>query len=94
MKISNGLKEAVINSDKTLKNWLNAYEYHTDQDKKEEIDFLTKMIPFHYLQTVFVMQMVDKANAIRNVCKRSMIILERDGISKFEFDTFAKKDEL
>lgn len=77
--------DTIINSDTTLMKWLNACEYHRDKEKKAEIDFLMKMIPSHSLETLFIMHIADKADAIRNVCKLAMTILQTDGSRVFEF---------
>lgn len=61
---SNGV---VVNSDQVLTDWLNAYEYHRDQDKKAKIESLHRLVPLDYSKAIFVGMIGDKTDAILNV---------------------------
>ena len=53
-----------INSEETLIKWLNAFEYHRDTEKREEIEALHKVMPLEASRALFVMSLYDKASAI------------------------------
>lgn len=59
--------EAVLNSAKTFQLWLNAYEYHKDEDKKAALDELRALLPFEWLRGMFVSMMLDRALAVVNI---------------------------
>jgi hypothetical protein len=65
IKISSN--DVIINSEKVLMDWLNAYEYHRDQDKKTSIDDLHRMIPLEASKVLFLQMLSDKAGAIYNL---------------------------
>ncbi len=58
---SNGV---VLNSEETLNNWLNAYEYHRDQDKKQAIDELHRMFPLDASKVYFLILLSERTKAI------------------------------
>lgn len=59
--------ETIINSEQTLFKWLNAFEYHRDQNKKAEIDHFHQLVPLDYSKAIFLMLITDKVRAICNV---------------------------
>jgi hypothetical protein len=59
--------DVIINSEKVLIDWLNAYEYHHDKDKKTSIDELHRMIPLEASKVLFLQMLSDKVAAIYNV---------------------------
>ena len=59
--------DVLLNSEKMLLDWLNAYEYHRDKDKKESIDKLHQMFPLEASKAVFLHLLSDKAQAIYNL---------------------------
>lgn len=44
----------VINSEKVLKLWLNAYEYHRDEEKIKEIENLIILLPFDVFEFIMI----------------------------------------
>ena len=57
----------LINSEKVLFDWLNAFEYHTDQTKKQEIEELHKLMPLEASRAIFLMLITEKVKAIINI---------------------------
>jgi len=57
----------VLNSEETLQNWLNGFEYHRDQDKRKELEHLHQFFPLEASLALFVMLLSDKALAIVRV---------------------------
>ena len=53
-----------INSDKTLRKWLNAYEYHRDRDKRADLESLHETFPPKASRAMFISMLLDKARAI------------------------------
>ncbi|MCC7064474.1 MAG: hypothetical protein IT456_16800 [Planctomycetes bacterium] len=54
----------LINSERSLKLWLNAYEYHRDQDKQAILASLKDSGPFELVETMFVDLLTRQAEAI------------------------------
>jgi hypothetical protein len=59
--------QAVLNSEATFQLWLNAYEYHRDEDKKAAMEELHALLPFEWLRAMFVSMMMDRALAVLNI---------------------------
>lgn len=53
----------LLNSEKVLNDWLNAYEYHRDETKQQELEQLHKIIPLEISKAIFVHLLIDKAKA-------------------------------
>lgn len=59
------IKESIINSEKTLNEWLNAHIYHKDKDKMKKIDDLhSGDFPFDLSKSIWLLLLSDKAKAI------------------------------
>jgi hypothetical protein len=67
--------EIVINSETALFKWLNAYEYHRDQDKKREIDRYHQLLPLDHSKAFFLMLLSDKIRAIASIASFADVIL-------------------
>lgn len=67
--------EIIINSEKALFTWLNAYEYHRDQDKKREIDHYHQLLPLDHSKAFFLMLLSDKVRAIAAIANFADVIL-------------------
>ncbi len=59
--------ESILNSEKTLFDWLNAYEYHRDKDKQKLIENLHRIIPLEASKVLFLSLLLEKAKAIFNL---------------------------
>lgn len=59
--------DVLLNSEKVLYDWLNAYEYHRDEEKQEFIDSLHTMLPLEASKVIFLALLTDKAKAIHNI---------------------------
>jgi hypothetical protein len=57
-----GHEFVVLKSDETFLLWLNAFEYHKDEDKQNTVAELHALILFETLRAMFV-SMVDRAHA-------------------------------
>lgn len=56
-----------VNSEETLKTYLNAHEFHRDEDKQAEIASLQEMFPTQAIRGIFILLIVDKLKAIRGL---------------------------
>ena len=54
----------VLNSDDTLMKWLNAYEYHRDEDKRRQLGELHEVWPIGFSKGMWGGMMIDKARAV------------------------------
>jgi hypothetical protein len=67
--------EIIINSETALFAWLNAYEYHRDQNKKEEIDRFHQLLSLAHSKALFLMLITDKVRALATVARFAKLIL-------------------
>jgi hypothetical protein len=67
--------EMVINSEKALFAWLNAYEYHRDEDKRKEIDRFHQLLPLDHSKAFFLMLITNKIRAIETLARLVDLIL-------------------
>lgn len=47
--------------------WLNSFEYHDDQTKKEQIEKLSQLLPFKANRAIFLMLLAEKIKAIISI---------------------------
>jgi hypothetical protein len=59
--------DVVINSERTLNLWLNSHEYHRDPQKAEILAALHKIMPLETSKVIFVILLLDKAEAISHL---------------------------
>lgn len=57
----------VLNSEKVLYDWLNAFEYHRDKEKRQFIEQLHQMFPLDASRVLFLGLLSDKTQAIYNI---------------------------
>jgi len=57
----------VMNCEKMLVTWLNAYEYHRDHDKQEILKSHIQIAPFEWSRGVFLNLLVEKTKAMQNL---------------------------
>lgn len=69
--------DTVINSEQTLFDWLNSYEYHRDQKKRSKIDSLHRLIPLEHSIPTFMNLLGDKVDAIRYLAALIAVMLGR-----------------
>jgi len=67
--------EIVLNSEKVLNDWLNAYEYHRDKEKREFIDSLHTMLPLEASKVIFLGLLTDKTRAINNIAALTRVVI-------------------
>jgi len=76
------LNKEIINSEKILIKWLNAYEYHKDEDKQAELERMHKIIPLEFTRGVIIMMLQEKIKAILNLSGFVNVILSRQNEMK------------
>lgn len=69
--------QTVINCEDTLMKWLNAFEYHTDETKRAEIEKLHALMPLEASRAVFIMLLIEKVKAIINISNFIELLLGR-----------------
>ncbi len=67
--------EVVLNSEKVLYDWLNAYEYHRDKEKREFIESLHTMLPLDASKVLFLSLLTEKTEAINNIAALIMVVI-------------------
>jgi hypothetical protein len=67
--------EVVVNSEKVLWDWLNSYEYHRNQGKREFIDSLHTVFPLNASKVLFLSLLTDKTKAIAGVAAFVRVLL-------------------
>ncbi|MGZ5452539.1 MAG: hypothetical protein ACXWLN_30940 [Thermoanaerobaculia bacterium] len=67
--------DTVINCEQTVFDWLNSYEYHRDQKKREKIDSLHPLIPLEHSMPTFMSLLGDKVDAIRYLAALIAVML-------------------
>ena len=72
---SNG---TIINSEQTLFDWLNAYEYHRDQEKRAKIESLHRIIPLEHSMPILLSLIGDKVQAIFQLAALIAVVLGRE----------------
>lgn len=81
--LSNG---AVVNTEQVLQNWLNAYEYHRDPERRERLAKVHhELLPLEALRPVFVSMLIDKARAIGTVVAVVRMIVNRQKGQELRF---------
>ena len=58
------IDDEVLNSEKVLYDWLNAYEYHRNEEKRKLIDSLTTILPLEASKAIFLGLLTEKAKGI------------------------------
>lgn len=67
--------DVVLNSERILMLWLNAFEYHQDPDKQLELAKLHELLPLDATRPLFVSMLIDKSRALGEVAKIVRIVL-------------------
>ena len=56
--------DVILNSESTLRMWLNAFEYHRDQEKREKLESLHRSMPIDISKGLFIDLLRYKVEAI------------------------------
>jgi hypothetical protein len=67
--------DTVLNSEDTLLNWLNSYEFHRNEDKRKFIESLHQMLPLDASKVIFLRLLLDKAEAIHRLADFIRVLL-------------------
>jgi hypothetical protein len=67
--------EILLNSEDTLLDWLNSYEFHRNEDKRKFIESLHQMLPLHVSKVIFLRLLLDKAEAIHRLADFIRVLL-------------------
>ncbi len=70
--------EVVLNSEATLSKWLNAYEYHQDEDKRAHIESLHHVLPLESSIPIFLSLLGDKVQAILQLASLIAVIMGKE----------------
>lgn len=69
------INDIVLNSEKALYDWLNAYEYHRNKEKQALIDSLNSMLPSDTTKAIFLGVLAEKASAIHDITVLTKVLL-------------------
>ena len=69
------INDVLLNSEKFLNNWLNAFEYHRDKDKKKFIESLHEIFPLDASKVLLLQLLADKTQAIYNIAILVRVVL-------------------
>ncbi len=72
--------DGILNSEDSFQKWLNAFEYHRDNEKREEIEKLCGVLPFEIARAIFLSMLIDKIKAILNIAKIIRFCEKSDGV--------------
>lgn len=61
--------DIVLNSDEGLKLWLNAYEYHRDEDKREVLEQIGAAVPLDVAKAFFLDVLMEKVQATSSLAE-------------------------
>ena len=61
--------DVLINAETTLMQWLNAFEYHRDAEKRKALEVLHELTPLESSKVLFINMMLDKAQAVLKLHK-------------------------
>jgi hypothetical protein len=65
VQLLGGRSNVVLNSEKTLQNWLNAYVFHKDKNKTKIInDLHDEFFPLEMSKALWLSLLQDQANAV------------------------------
>ena len=73
------LDSVILNCEKTLMDWLNAYEYHRDIDKQELMKKIDAVCPSGFPRVIYSSLIIDKYKAVAEVCGIISAIKKRGG---------------
>ena len=71
--------ELLVNCDRMLMNWINAFEYHRDDDKRKLIQEIDKTLPEQIMRSLFVSMVIEKVKAVAEVRGIVSAIKKRGG---------------
>jgi hypothetical protein len=77
--------DVILNSEKILFDWLNAYEYHRDKDKQEFIDKLHSFFPLEASKVIFIGLLTDKMEAIYNLAALTRVVVGKQKMVQGKF---------
>ena len=72
-----------LDPEKTFNDWLNAYEYHRDQDRSNNLQGLSQCFP-ELLKTIITTRTLEKLRAVRNTAFLLYLLLGEIKELKFE----------
>jgi hypothetical protein len=77
--------DVILNSERILNDWLNAYEYHEDEDKKAFIDSLHRILPLELTKPILLHVLSDRIRAVFKMASFVEVILGRNDNLKGKF---------
>lgn len=67
--------ELEINTESTLKKWLNGYEYHRDLDKRRELEDAHQLMPLDASTVFFLSMLTEKVHAVIQLSSLLQVLL-------------------
>jgi len=71
-----------IDSHEFLTTWLNAYEYHRDEEKRGELDGLRARVPAEAIQAAIVFRISQQLQVLGRLADLSTVLLEDGGAAR------------
>jgi hypothetical protein len=71
--------DLTLTSEDAVDKWLNAFEYHQDSDKQEELETMFRLFPEHNIRALFIYFMLQRASAIGKLGALIDGLTKRDG---------------
>jgi hypothetical protein len=82
--------EILLNSEDTLLDWLNSYEFHRNEDKRKFIESLHQLLPLDVSKVIFLRLLLDKAEAIHRLAAFIRVLIGKSQ----EIDVELKKESV
>ena len=74
-----GQENMLINSENIFMKWLNAYEYHRDDKKRELLEEIDKVVPKTFSRSLFESSLIDRSKAVIELGTIISSLEERSG---------------
>lgn len=71
-----------MNSDEAVDLWLNAFEYHPDQDKRAELKAMFAVFPEPTARALFLEMMLARASAVQQLAEFLERLRLKDGVEQ------------
>ena len=69
------VNDVIINSEDMLSKWLNSYEYHRDEEKREFVVRINEVFPLDASKVIFIQLLAEKVKAIRGLYSLVAVII-------------------
>jgi hypothetical protein len=84
--------DTLVNSEQVLQDWLNAYEYHRDPERRDQLAKIHHdRLPLEATRPLFVSMLIDKARAVAAVAAVIRLIVTGEKGRELRFDKLSVK---